>query len=69
MTTAVALATTFTEVLIATDFGQESDRGLAYAKSVVRASSGELLLVHVAEPEPHIGIPEGAWLGDRVAFC
>ena len=64
MTTAVALATTFTEVLIATDFGQEADRALAYAKSVVRASNGELLLVHVAEPVPHIAIPEGGWVYD-----
>jgi hypothetical protein len=29
MTTAVAPTTTFTEVLIATDFGQEADRALA----------------------------------------
>ena len=64
MTTAVAPATTFTEVLIATDFGQEADRALAYAKSVVRASNGELLLVHVAEPVPHIAIPEGGWVCD-----
>jgi nucleotide-binding universal stress UspA family protein len=64
MTTAVAQATTFTEVLIASDFGQESDRALAYAKSVVRASEGELLLVHVAEPVPHIAIPEGGWVDD-----
>ena len=64
MTTAVAPATTFTEVLIATDFGQEADRALAYAKSVVRASDGELLLVHVAEPVPHIAIPEGGWVDD-----
>ena len=64
MTTAVAPATTFTEVLIATDFGQEADRALAYAKCVVRASSGELLLVHVAEPVPHIAIPEGGWVDD-----
>jgi hypothetical protein len=55
-------------VLIATDFGQESDRALAYAKNVVRASDGELLLVHVAEPEPHIGIPEGGRVGDLVAL-
>jgi nucleotide-binding universal stress UspA family protein len=52
MTTAIAPATRFTEVLIATDFGQEADRALAYAKSIVRASDGELLLVHVAEPVP-----------------
>jgi nucleotide-binding universal stress UspA family protein len=64
MTTAVAPATTFTEVLIATDFGQEADRALAYAKSVVRGSDGELLLVHVAEPVPHIAIPEGGWVDD-----
>jgi nucleotide-binding universal stress UspA family protein len=64
MTTAVAPATTFTEVLIASDFGRESDRALAYAKSVVRASEGELLLVHVAEPVPHIAIPEGGWVDD-----
>lgn len=64
MTTAVAPATTFTEVLIATDFGQEADRALAYAKSIVRASDGELLLVHVAEPVPHIAIPEGDWVDD-----
>jgi nucleotide-binding universal stress UspA family protein len=64
MTTAVAPTTTFTEVLIATDFGQEADRALAYAKSVVRASNGELLLVHVAEPVPHIAIPEGGWVDD-----
>jgi nucleotide-binding universal stress UspA family protein len=64
MATAVAPATTFTEVLIATDFGQEADRALAYAKSVVRASNGELLLVHVAEPVPHIAIPEGGWVDD-----
>jgi nucleotide-binding universal stress UspA family protein len=64
MTTAVAPATRFTEVLIATDFGQEADRALAYAKSIVRASDGELLLVHVAEPVPHIAIPEGGWVDD-----
>jgi nucleotide-binding universal stress UspA family protein len=64
MTTAVAPATSFNEVLIATDFGQEADRALAYAKSIVRASDGELLLVHVAEPVPHFVIPEGAWVDD-----
>ena len=68
MTTAVAPANTFTEVLIATDFGQESDRALAYAKSVVRASNGALLLVHVAEPEPHRSTPEGGRVGDLVAL-
>jgi nucleotide-binding universal stress UspA family protein len=64
MATAIAPATTFTEVLIATDFGQEADRALAYAKSVVRGSNGGLLLVHVAEPVPHIAIPEGGWVDD-----
>ena len=64
MTSAIVPATTFNEVLVATDFGQEADRALAYAKSVVRSSDGELLLVHVAEPAPHISIPEGAWVGD-----
>jgi len=64
MMTAVAPATTFTEVLIATDFGQEANRALAHAKSIVRASDGELLLVHVAEPVPHIAIPEGGWVDD-----
>ena len=64
MTTAVAPATTFSEVVIATDFGQEADRALAYAKSIVRASQGQLLLVHVAEPVPHITIPEAALFED-----
>lgn len=64
MTSSIAPATTFTEVLIASDFGQEADRALAYAKSIVRASDGELLLVHVAEPVSHIAVPEAAWVGD-----
>ena len=64
MTTAVTPATTFSEVLIATDFGQEADRALAYAESIVRASNGELLLVHVAEPVPHIAFPEGGCVDD-----
>ncbi|MGA9717450.1 MAG: universal stress protein [Acidobacteriaceae bacterium] len=63
-TTAAVPVKTFTKVLIATDFGQEADRALAYAKSIVRASDGELLLVHVAEPVPHINIPEGGWVDD-----
>lgn len=54
----------FSKVLIATDFGEEADRALEYAKSIVRDSKGELLLIHVEDPIPYVAIAEGAWLGD-----
>ena len=59
-------STRFSEVLFATDFSEESDRALSYAKSIVRGSGGELLLVHVAQPAPVIALPEGAWVDDSV---
>lgn len=59
-------STTFSEVLLASDFSEESDRALTYAKSIVRGSGGELLLVHVAQFAPVRALPEGAWVDDSV---
>lgn len=57
----------FSKVLLATDFSEESERALAYAKSIVRASAGELLLVHVAQLAPVLAVPEGSWIPDDTA--
>src|ERR1700746_1403302 len=59
-------STTFSEVLLASDFSEESDRALTYAKSIVRGSGGELLLVHVAQLAPVLALPEGVWVDDSV---
>ncbi len=65
MVTTMAPATVdFKHVVIASDFGDEANRALAYAKSIVRASDGELLLIHVGTPVAYIAIPEGAWVDD-----
>jgi nucleotide-binding universal stress UspA family protein len=37
---------------------------LAYAKAIIRASGGELLLVHVAQVGPVLAVPEGSWIPD-----
>jgi nucleotide-binding universal stress UspA family protein len=66
MSVATVPSTTFAEVLLATDFSEESDRALTYAKSIVRGSGGELLLVHVAQLAPVLALPEGAWVDDSV---
>jgi nucleotide-binding universal stress UspA family protein len=57
----------FSKVLLASDFSEESERALAYAKAIVRASGGELLLVHVAQLGPVLPLPEGSWIGDNTA--
>jgi nucleotide-binding universal stress UspA family protein len=66
MSVATVPSTTFSEVLLASDFSEESDRALTYAKSIVRGSGGELLLVHVAQLAPVLALPEGAWVDDSV---
>jgi hypothetical protein len=43
MATAVDPATAFGELLITTDFGRESDRGIAYAKNVATGYKDEFL--------------------------
>lgn len=55
---------TFSRVLLATDFSEESNRALAYAKAIIRASGGELLLVHVAQVGSVLAVPEGSWIPD-----
>jgi nucleotide-binding universal stress UspA family protein len=64
MSIATVPSTTFSEVLLASDFSEESDRALTYAKSIVRGSGGELLLVHVAQLAPVLALPEGVWVDD-----
>ena len=64
MTTATALKTSFETVLVATDFGEQADRALAYAKAIVRNAQGELLLAHVSQPVIPTYIPEGGWIDD-----
>lgn len=66
MSVAAVPSTTFSEVLLASDFSEESDRALTYAKGIVRGSGGELLLVHVAQLAPVLELPEGARGDDRV---
>lgn len=64
MSAATVPSTTFSEVLLASDFSEESDRALTYAKNIVRGSGGELLLVHVAQLAPVLALPEGVWVDD-----
>jgi nucleotide-binding universal stress UspA family protein len=64
MSVATVPPTTFSEVLLASDFSEESDRALTYAKSIIRGSGGELLLVHVAQLAPVLALPEGVWVDD-----
>jgi nucleotide-binding universal stress UspA family protein len=66
MSVATVPSTTFSEVLLATDFSEESDRALTYAKAIIRGTGGELLLVHVAQLSPEFAPPEGAWITDSV---
>ena len=68
MSIATVPSTTFSEVLLASDFSEESDRALTYAKSIVRGSGGELLLVHVAQLAPVLALPEGVWVDDLSEF-
>lgn len=62
--TETSSALEFKQVVIASDFGDEANRALAYAKSIMRSSQGELLLVHVGTPVAHVAIPEGGWIDD-----
>ena len=64
ITTEAATAVDFKQVVIASDFGDDANHALDYAKSIVRSSHGALLLVHVGTPVAYIAIPEGAWLDD-----
>jgi nucleotide-binding universal stress UspA family protein len=64
MTATFASASTFSEILIATDFSDASDNALGYAKALARAFNSELLLVHVVDPLEHITVPEAAWADD-----
>lgn len=64
MTTATALKTTFDTVLAATDFGEQADRALAYAKAITRSAHGQLVLAHVSRPVMPTYIPEGGWMDD-----
>jgi nucleotide-binding universal stress UspA family protein len=64
MTTTIPPTVRFSKILVATDFTDVSDSGLAYAKSLARAFDSELLLVHVADPIAHINIPEGGWVDE-----
>jgi len=66
MSVATVPSTTFSEVLLASDFSEESDRALTYAKSIIRGSGGELLLVHVAQLAPVLALPEEVWVDDSV---
>ena len=66
MSVATVPSTMFSEVLLASDFSEESCRALTYAKSIVRGSGGELLLVHVAQLAPVLALPEGVWVDDSV---
>jgi nucleotide-binding universal stress UspA family protein len=66
MSVATVPSTTFSEVLLASDFSEESDRALTYAKSIIRGSGGELLLVHVAQLAPVFALPEGVWVDNSV---
>jgi nucleotide-binding universal stress UspA family protein len=66
MSVVIVPSTTFFEVLLASDFSEESDRALTYAKSIIRGSGGELLLVHVAQLAPVLALPEGVWIDDSV---
>lgn len=64
MTTTISPTVRFSKILVAIDFTDVSDSGLAYAKSLARAFDSELFLVHVADPIAHINIPEGGWVDD-----
>ena len=64
MSAATVPSTTFSEVLFASDFSEQSDRALTYAKSIIRGSGGELLLVHVAQLAPVLALADGAWVDD-----
>jgi nucleotide-binding universal stress UspA family protein len=63
-TTTISPAVRFSKILVAMDFTDVADSGLAYAKSLARAFDSELLLVHVTDPIAHINIPEGGWVDD-----
>ena len=66
MSVATVPSTTFAEVLLASDFSEESGRALTYAKNIIRGSGGELLLLHVAQLAPVLALPEGMWVDDSV---
>jgi nucleotide-binding universal stress UspA family protein len=68
MSIATVPSTRFSEVLLASDFSEESDRALTYAKSIIRGSGRELLLVHVAQLDPVLALAEGVWVNDRVSI-
>lgn len=57
-------ASGLSEILVATDFTDTSDKALAYAKAIAKTFDSELLLVHVADPIAHIAVPEAAWADD-----
>ena len=65
MTTATSTAITFERVLVPTDFSDESQRALDYARSIARLYQSQLFLVHVNEPANLIEPPEAAWVAEE----
>lgn len=65
MTTATSTAITFERVLVPTDFSDESQRALDYARSIARLYQSQLFLVHVNEAANLIEPPEAAWANEE----
>lgn len=64
MTTASSVKVTFEHLLVPTDFSDISEKAVAYAKSIARQESSEILLIHVNPPLSPITPPEGAWIDE-----
>lgn len=62
MPAATATLVKFSEILITTDFQEESDRALVFAKAIAHGTEAEIFLVHVSEPAALMAIPEGEWV-------
>lgn len=63
--TATSTAITFERVLVPTDFSDESQCALDYARSIARLYQSQLFLVHVDEPANLIEPPEAAWANEE----
>jgi nucleotide-binding universal stress UspA family protein len=61
MTTLALPTTRFTELLLATDFSNESQQALLAAKAIAGRFNAEISAVNVVQPVNPVTLPEGAW--------
>src|ERR1700744_3069695 len=68
MTTVTLPTTRFTELLLATDFSDESRRALMAAKAIAQRFHAEITAINVTPPVSPVTVPEATWYSaDQIA--